>query len=76
MTLSLTDTQHNNALDYAEYGSAECHVLSIATLSVITLGVVMLNTVMMNAIMPNIVMVNVVMLSCHYAEWRGAEMTA
>ncbi len=40
MTLSINDTQHDNALHNGEYHYAECCVLSIAMLSVIILSVV------------------------------------
>jgi hypothetical protein len=40
ITLSISDTQHNNALRYAECNNAECHVLFIVMLSVVMLNVV------------------------------------
>jgi hypothetical protein len=40
MTLSITDTQHNNALHYAECHYADCRVLFIVMLSVVMLNVV------------------------------------
>jgi hypothetical protein len=43
MTHSISDTQHNNHLHYAECGYAESRVLFIVMLSVVMLNVVMLN---------------------------------
>jgi hypothetical protein len=40
MRLSITDTQHNNALLYAGCHYAECHILFIVMLSVVMLSVV------------------------------------
>jgi len=45
MTLSITDTQHNNALYYAECPYAKCRVLFTVLVSVIRLNVVMLSVV-------------------------------
>jgi hypothetical protein len=45
MTLSISDTEHNNALSYAECHYAECRVLFTIMLSVIILKVIMLNVV-------------------------------
>jgi hypothetical protein len=45
MTLSITDTQHNNALHYDLRCYAECHALFIVMLSVIMLNGVMLSVV-------------------------------
>jgi hypothetical protein len=42
MTLSIIDTQRNNALQNAECNYAKCHILFIVMLSVITLNVIML----------------------------------
>jgi hypothetical protein len=39
MTLSISDTQHNNTLAYAECHCAECRVLLTIMLSVIMLSV-------------------------------------
>jgi hypothetical protein len=55
MELRFTDTQHDNALHYAE-----CCILFIAMLSVVMLNVIMLNVIMLNAIMLNVIMLNVV----------------
>ncbi len=35
IALSITDTQHNNAIRYAECNHAECHVLFVVMLSVV-----------------------------------------
>jgi hypothetical protein len=43
MTLSIINTQHNNALHSAESRSAECHILFTIILSVIMLSGVMLS---------------------------------
>jgi hypothetical protein len=51
MTLCITDTQHKNALHYAECHS-EYRVLFIVMLNVIMLTVIMLNAVMLNAMDP------------------------
>jgi len=51
MTLSITDTQHNNALHYAECYYAECHSLFVVMLSVIMMNVVILNVIMLNVVM-------------------------
>jgi hypothetical protein len=40
MTLSITDTRHNNALLCAECRYAECHILFTIMLSVVMLSVV------------------------------------
>jgi hypothetical protein len=40
MTLSISDTQHNNALPWAECRYAECRILFTIMLSVIMLSVV------------------------------------
>jgi hypothetical protein len=45
MTLSINDTQHNNALHYAECLYADCRVLVTVMLSVIMLNAVMLSVV-------------------------------
>jgi len=39
MTLSISDTQHNNTLAYSEYHCAECRILFSIMLSVIMLSV-------------------------------------
>jgi hypothetical protein len=46
MTLSITDTQHNIDLHYAEY-----HLLFIVMLSVFMLSIILLNIVKLNAVM-------------------------
>ncbi len=43
MTMSIIDTQHNNALNYAKRCCAECRILFIVILSVLMLNVVMMN---------------------------------
>jgi hypothetical protein len=48
MTLSMSDTQHNNPIHCAHYYYAECHVLFTIMLSVIMLNVVMLSVVAPN----------------------------
>ncbi len=63
MTLSITDTEHDNALQYAKYHCAKCCVLFIGMLNVDMLNVVMLNVVMLNVVMLNVIMQSVVMLS-------------
>jgi hypothetical protein len=50
MTLSITDTQHSNALHYAD-----CHILFIVMLSVFMLNIIMLNVVMLNVVMLSVV---------------------
>ncbi len=55
MTLSITDTQYNNAVRYAECHHAECRVLFTVTMSVNMLNVVVLSVVMLNVIMLNVV---------------------
>jgi hypothetical protein len=47
MTLSINDTQHNNALQ-----TAECRILFTVMLSAIILSVVMLNVVMLSVAVP------------------------
>ncbi len=39
----ITDTEHNNALHYAEFLDAECRILFIVMLSVVMLNVVILS---------------------------------
>ncbi len=51
MTLSLSDTQHNNALLCAECRYPKCHVLFAVMLSVIMLNVVMLSVIMLKVVM-------------------------
>ena len=63
MSLSISDTQLNNAMPCAECRYAECHVLFTIMLSVIMLNVVMVNVVMLNVVMLNVVMLNVIMLN-------------
>ncbi len=43
VTLSMTDTQHNNDLHFAECPYAECLILLIVLLSVVILNVIMLS---------------------------------
>ncbi len=50
MTLSITDTQYNNAVRYAEWHHAECRVLFTVMMSIIMLNVVVLNVIMLNAV--------------------------
>ncbi len=45
MTLSITDTHHNNALRYAECCYAEGKILLLVRLSVIMLNVARLNVI-------------------------------
>jgi hypothetical protein len=45
MPLSTTNSQHNNALHYAESGCTECGILFIVMLSVVMLNVIMLSAV-------------------------------
>ncbi len=51
MTLSISDTQHSNALPYAYCSTTESHVLFTIMLSAIRLNVIMLNVVMFSVIM-------------------------
>ncbi len=51
MTLSISDIQHNDAVQYAEHINAACRILFIVKLSVIMLSVIMLNVIMLNVIM-------------------------
>jgi hypothetical protein len=55
MTLSINDTQHNNALYYAE-----CRILFIVMLIVIMLNFVILSVIMLSVIMLNVVTLSVV----------------
>ncbi len=45
MTQNITNTEHDNALQYAECRYAECRILVIVMLSAIMLSVIMLNVV-------------------------------
>jgi hypothetical protein len=49
MKMSISDTQHNSDLRYAECGYDESRVLFIVMLSVIMLNVVMLSVVVPNS---------------------------
>ncbi len=51
MTVSINNTQHNNALLYAECHFAECRILFTFMLNVVMLSVVMLNVIMLSVIM-------------------------
>jgi hypothetical protein len=51
MTLSISDTQHNNALLHAEC-YADGHVLFIVRLCVIMLNVIMLSVAMLSVLAP------------------------
>jgi hypothetical protein len=53
MTRSITDTQHNNALHYAE-----CHALFF----------VMLNVILLNVVMLSVIMLRVTALKCYGSE--------
>jgi hypothetical protein len=55
MAHRFTDTQHSNALHYAE-----CCILFIAMLSVVMLNIVILSVIMLNIITMNVNMLNVV----------------
>ncbi len=50
MTLNVNDSQHNNALHYAE-----CRVIFIVMLSVIVLNLIMLSVVMLNVVILSVV---------------------
>jgi hypothetical protein len=52
MSLSITDTQHNNALHYSECHCAQHHVLFIVVLSAILMGIIILNVVMLSIVAP------------------------
>jgi hypothetical protein len=69
MTLSITETQHDNALHYAECRYAEGCVLSI-----IMPSVTMLNDIRLSFVMLNVVMLGVVaprpMLGNGYVSWN------
>ena len=52
MTLSINDTQHNNALRYAECRYAKCRVLFTFMLSVNMLNVIMQSVVMLSVMAP------------------------
>ncbi len=52
MTLSISDTQHNNALLHAECRYADCRVLFIVRLCVIMLNVIMLSVAMLSGLAP------------------------
>jgi hypothetical protein len=52
MTLSISDTQHNNAFPWAECRYAECLILFTIMLSIIMLSVVMLNVGMLSVMEP------------------------
>ncbi len=52
MSLSISDTQHNNTMPCAEGRYAECRVLFTMMLSVIMLTVVILNVVMLSVVAP------------------------
>jgi hypothetical protein len=52
MTLSISDTQHNNALLHAECRYADCHVLFIVMYCVIMLNVSMLSVAMLSVLAP------------------------
>jgi hypothetical protein len=63
MALSITNTHHDNAQNYAGCRYAECCVLFIVMMSVIMLKVIMLSVVMLNVIMVSVVMLNVILVS-------------
>jgi hypothetical protein len=66
MTLRITDTYYQNALNYAECLYAEWHVLYFVMLSVgllVMLNVTMLSVIMLSVIMLNVIMLNVIMLN-------------
>jgi hypothetical protein len=52
MSLSITDTQHNNALHFAECHCAQRRVLFIVVLSAVLMSVIMLNVVMLSVVDP------------------------
>jgi hypothetical protein len=53
MTLSMSDTQHNNALPCAECVYGACRILFTIMLNVVILSVVILSVVMLNVVAPN-----------------------
>ncbi len=55
MTLSISDTQHNNALPCTECHYAEYRVLLTILLSVILLNVIMRSVVKLNVVMLSVV---------------------
>jgi hypothetical protein len=63
MTLSPTDTQHNNAVHYADCSYAACPILFIVMLSVIMLNVVILSVIMLNVVILSVIILNVIILS-------------
>ncbi len=54
VTLSIIDTQHDDALYYADCSYAECRIIFIVMLSEIMLNVVMLNVVMLSVVAPGL----------------------
>jgi hypothetical protein len=63
MTPSIIDTQHNNAVHYADCSYAACHILFIVMLSVIMLNVVILSVIIPNVIILSVIMLNFIILS-------------
>jgi hypothetical protein len=52
MTLSRTDTQHNNALYNAECNYSECHALLIIMMSVVMMSVIMMSVIILSVVAP------------------------
>jgi hypothetical protein len=71
ITFSITDTQHNNALQYAECRYAECRVTFAIMLSVIMvmktvmIGVATLNVIILSVVAPSPLLANV-RLGCKF----------
>jgi hypothetical protein len=63
MSLSTSDTQHNNTMPCADGHYAERCVLFTMMLCVIMLSVIMLSVIMLSVIMLSVVMLSVIMLS-------------
>ncbi len=55
MSLSISDTQHNNTMPCADGHYVECRFLFTIILSVNMLNVVMLSVVMLNVVMLSVV---------------------
>jgi len=70
MSLSISDTQHNNSMPCAECSYAECHVLFTIMLSVIMLNVITLNFVMLSVMAPNLGESNVYKVDLYHSRYN------